>query len=190
MWPKILANIFASDSPGWYQCTAGGQCMDKNWSVTSYELENSLELQISWQASVNTVITAKQDLEQGDDGNISLSAKLQRLIQFRGKCCLFTQLGTRYIYDQNLFNFLIVCNFIIGISDACSTADIFKWSPSGHQVVTKLSTSGLPEVYRLPHTDWLKCFCIFRLKCSTTISGYGLGMKDLFYEHSSDKTPS
>ena len=50
-------------------------------------------------------------------------------------------LGTRYIYDQNLFNFLIVCNFIIGISDACIQL--------GDQVVTKLSTSGLPEVYRL-----------------------------------------
>ena len=57
--------------------------------MTSYELENSLELQISWQASVNTVITAKQDFEQGDDGNISLSAKLQRLIQFRGKMLSF-----------------------------------------------------------------------------------------------------
>ena len=82
--------------------------------------------------------------------------------------------------ESNVRELVILCELMRafgenkGIRVACSTVDIFI----AVVVVTNSSPCGL----LLPQTatDWLKCFCIYRFKCSKWDGWDGIGM-DLCY---------
>ena len=77
---------------------------------------------------------------------------------------------------------------------------VYLWSTSGLLVVYLWSTCGLLVIYlrsssatdchRLPHTatDWLKCFCIYRLKWPKAVSGWDGIWMEISVSTSSEST--
>ena len=59
----------------------------------------------------------------------------------------------------------------------CKKVGFFRSDTIASLLVVYYCSSGATDYHRLPHTaaDWLKCFCIYRLKCSKATSRLGWG---------------